>query len=278
VGEVSFDHLFNAILLLVFPSDILMMPSSPASIRTQQHLLIRQLADRIESIWHQYLELQPYHLPHDLGYVEGKMEGEKIVIENHCYQTPQFRKLHMELARVGNNLDILHCVMFPRPEYDLPMFGADIVGGRGRISMAIADLSPTNADRQLSEDYIKTLTELPAQEFSQERQFPTWGDIFSPFCVFVHPNDEAEGQQFVQRVSDYLELHCQTAIVTQSTPERTAEILAGQRYYCGRQQENDKTRRVLEKAFGTEWADRYMTTVLFDLAEESAEEPAGIDV
>jgi phycocyanobilin:ferredoxin oxidoreductase len=255
-----------------------MMPSSPASIRTQQHLLIRQLADRIESIWHQYLDLQPYHLPHDLGYVEGKMEGEKIVIENHCYQTPQFRKLHMELARVGNNLDILHCVMFPRPEYDLPMFGADIVGGRGRISMAIADLSPTNADRQLSEDYIKTLTELPAQEFSQERQFPTWGDIFSPFCVFVHPNDEAEGQQFVKRVSDYLELHCQKAIATQSTPERTEEILAGQRYYCGRQQENDKTRRVLEKAFGTEWADRYMTTVLFDLAEApAAEEPAGID-
>jgi phycocyanobilin:ferredoxin oxidoreductase len=31
------------------------------------------------------------------------------------------------------------------------------------------------------------------------------------------------------------------------------------------QQQNDKTRRVLEKAFGTEWADRYMTMVLFDL-------------
>ncbi|MFM7880858.1 MAG: phycocyanobilin:ferredoxin oxidoreductase, partial [Microcystis panniformis] len=29
----------------------------------------------------------------------------------------------------------------------------------------------------------------------------------------------------------------------------------------------DKTRRVLEKAFGWEWAERYMTGVLFDLPD-----------
>ena len=34
-----------------------------------------------------------------------------------------------------------------------------------------------------------------------------------------------------------------------------------------KQQQNDKTRRVLEKAFGEEWAENYMTTVLFDVPE-----------
>jgi len=34
--------------------------------------------------------------------------------------------------------------------------------------------------------------------------------------------------------------------------------------YCEKQQQNDKTRRVLEKSFGTEWTERYMTTKLFD--------------
>ncbi len=62
-------------------------------------------------------------MPAHLGYVEGRLEGEKLTIENRCYQTPQFRKLHLELAKVGTTLDILHCVMFPRPEYALPMFG-----------------------------------------------------------------------------------------------------------------------------------------------------------
>ncbi|MEO1635862.1 MAG: phycocyanobilin:ferredoxin oxidoreductase, partial [Cyanobacteria bacterium J06631_9] len=34
--------------------------------------------------------------------------------------------------------------------------------------------------------------------------------------------------------------------------------------------QNDKTRRVLEKAFGSQWAERYMTTVLFDLPTAAA--------
>jgi len=43
--------------------------------------------------------------------------------------------------------------------------------------------------------------------------------------------------------------------------------LAGQRHYCQQQRQNDKTRRILEKAFDPEWAERYMTTVLFDLPD-----------
>ncbi|BCX07934.1 MAG: hypothetical protein KatS3mg066_1793 [Fischerella sp.] len=108
-----------------------MSTTSIPSLREQQHPLIRQLADSIEAAWHKHLDLSPYNLPAELGYVEGRLEGEKLIIENRCYQTPQFRKMHLELAKVGNMLDILHCVMFPRPEYDLPMFGCDLVGGRG---------------------------------------------------------------------------------------------------------------------------------------------------
>jgi len=50
-----------------------------------------------------------------------------------------------------------------------------------------------------------------------------------------------------------------------SSPE-IDQILAGQRNYCQKQQQNDKTRRVLEKSFGMEWTERYMTTMLFDYA------------
>ncbi|NET49608.1 MAG: phycocyanobilin:ferredoxin oxidoreductase, partial [Merismopedia sp. SIO2A8] len=105
-----------------------------SSLRESQHTLIHQLADCIEAHWQHYLPLSPYSIPEDLGYVEGSLEGEKILIENRCYQTPQFRKLHLELAQVGHRLDILHCVMFPRSNYDLPIFGADLVGGKGGIS------------------------------------------------------------------------------------------------------------------------------------------------
>ncbi len=241
-----------------------MVLTSGFSLREQQHSTIRHLADRIESTWMQALDLSPYLLPDDLGYVEGKLEGEKLRIENRCYQSPQFRKIHLELAQVGNMLDILHCVMFPRPEYGLPMFGADLVAGRGQLSAAIVDLSPISGDRRLPLNYVQALGSLPQMHFSQPRELPEWGSIFSEFCIFIRPANPQEEADFIHHVVTLLKIHCQQAIATAPTPEQRANILAGQEHYCNQQQQNDKTRRVLEKAFGSEWADHYMTTVLFD--------------
>jgi phycocyanobilin:ferredoxin oxidoreductase len=243
-----------------------MSESTEMSLRSQQHPLIHRLANCIEEVWREYLDLSPYRVPEDLGYIEGCLEGEKLVIENHCYQTPQFRKLHLELAQVGNGLDILHCVMFPKSEYALPIFGADLVGGRGAISAAIADLSPVNAARSLPEPYREALSALPEPPFSQRRALPEWGDIFSEFCLFVRPAGTEEEDAFLTRVQQFLTVHCQIARAANplTSPQEIDSILAGQRYYCTKQQQNDKTRRVLEKSFGHEWTERYMTTMLFD--------------
>ncbi|MEM7769777.1 MAG: phycocyanobilin:ferredoxin oxidoreductase [Cyanobacteria bacterium P01_A01_bin.37] len=249
-----------------------MSVSTQPSISQQQHPLIQELAALIVETWEEFLQLSPYSLPDDLGYVEGRLEGEKLVIENRCFQSPQFRKMHLELARVGKTLDILHCVMFPRPEYNLPMFGTDIVVGRGQISAAVVDLSPTDADQALPNDYRIDLQALADLNFSQPRSLPPWGHIFSDFCLFVRPDNPEEEAKFIHRVGDFLRIHCQQASIAVPTPDRRDELLAGQYRYCSQQQENDKTRRVLEKAFGAEWADRYMTTVLFDIPERHSSE------
>jgi len=225
--------------------------------------MIRDLADRIESVWQRYLPLSDYQLPEDLGYVEGRLEGERLIIENRCYQTPQFRKLHLELARVGENLDILHCVMFPRLDYPLPMFGCVLVGGRGQISAAIVDLSPVMGE--LPGDYEAEMKALPPLSFTEERPLPSWGTIFSPHCRFIRPTTTTEEGTFVGLIEDYLRIHCQRAGATHSTTATIAQVRQGQDRYCTQQRQNDKTRRVLEKAFGASWADRYMTEVLFDL-------------
>ncbi|MEG3436839.1 phycocyanobilin:ferredoxin oxidoreductase [Pannus brasiliensis CCIBt3594] len=245
-----------------------MIPVVQPTIRSLLHPLIGQLATSILASWETYLDLSPFELPEGLGYVEGRLEGERLVIENRCYQTPQFRKMHLELAKVGSGLDILHCVMFPRSEYPLPMFGCDIVAGKAGISAAIADLSPTSPDKSLSIEYRQALEALPVVSYAQQRDLPPWGDIFSEFCLFIRPDNPEEERQFLQRVEDFLTIHCKYA---KNCPPVDADeqkhYLDGQRNYCAKQQENDKTRRVLEKAFGLEWADRYMTTVLFDIPE-----------
>ncbi len=250
-----------------------MLETSQPSLRQEQHPLIHRLAERIINYWQKYLELSPYSLPEGLGYVEGKLEGEKLRIENRCYQTPEFRKMHLELAKVGKNLDILHCVMFPRPEYPLPMFGCDIVAGRGGISAAIADLSPTSPDRVLSPSYNEYLSALPKADFTEVRELPPWADIFSDYCLFVRPHNLEEEQNFLDLAANYLRIHCQQATQVPTLSHQQQQLyLAGQQYYCNKQQQNDKTRRVLEKAFGEEWAENYMTTVLFDVPKSLDEQ------
>ncbi len=243
-----------------------MIATVQSSLREHQHILIRELANFIEAYWQDYLSLSPYEIPKDLGYVEGSLEGEKLIIENHCYQTPQFRKLHLELAQVGTSLDILHCVMFPHADYPLPIFGVDIVANKGGVGAAIVDLSPMNCDRILSDNYRDVLKNLPAVSFSQPRTLPEWGDIFSEFCLFIRPVDEREQELFLTQVKHFLRLHCQIAISTSqvSSGVEATEIIAAQHYYCSQQQKNDKTRKVLEKSLGKAWTERYMKTMLFD--------------
>ena len=251
----------------------------------ESNRLIRALADSIEEIWSSHLNLKPYPLPQDLGYVEGSLQGECIVIENRCYQSLQFRKLHLELARVGDRLQILHCVMFPRLHYNLPIFGADLVGQSHRVSAAIADLSPTTtiatavsptqpsdstmaSPRTLPQRYQTTLIQSPPPDFCTPRELPSWGDIFSDFCLFVAPQTDTEDQQFLAYVQHLLTVHCQFATQTEPVKSKRerADIQAGHHNYCEKQRQNDKTRRVLEMSFGKAWADRYMRTMLFDVA------------
>lgn len=237
-----------------------------SDLKTRLYPLINQLAETIIQTWQDNLTLSDYQLPEGLGYVEGKLEGERLTIENRCYQSPQFRKMHLELAKVGTNLDILHCVMFPHVNYPLPMFGCDIVAGKAGISAAIVDLSPTNADKILPLDYQESLSALETPQFSDVRDLPVWGDIFSPYCLFIRPHNDSEEGLFLQRVKDFLTIHCRLAEKSQPVSDEDSLIyLEGQKNYCYQQQQNDKTRRVLEKAFGIEWAENYMTSVLFDL-------------
>lgn len=243
-----------------------MLQSLAKPLRKRQHPVIQQLSHNIEALWNQHLSLSPYRIPEDLGYIEGHLEREKLTIENICYKTPQFRKLHLELAQVGDVLDILHCVMFPHPDYPLPVYGVDVVVGRGTISAAIVDLSPIHSDRKLPKAYGQPMADLPLYEFSQIRSLPPWGHIFSDNCVFIRPTSDLEQRHFLKYALNLLNLHCTIAQQSQPTVSATekSEIWEGHKRYCEHQQKNDKTRRVLVNAFGEAWAERYMSTMLFD--------------
>jgi phycocyanobilin:ferredoxin oxidoreductase len=229
------------------------------------HPLVESLAERIRAAWSGLPELEPLPVAADLEAISGSLDGEHLFIRNELWRSRGLRKLHLETARLGLGLQILHCVWFPDPRSDLPVFGADIVASPAGVSAAIVDLSPVRGE--LPEGIATALAARQAVQYSQPRELPAWGSIFSPFVRFVRPMGVDEDRQFVEEVGEILEILADASrrsTLAAADDPTTVERWQGQLRYCKQQKQNDKTRRVLEKAFDPAWADRYIEELLFD--------------
>lgn len=229
------------------------------------HPLVDRLAAAIRGCSADLPELEPLAVDPELEAISGSLDGEALFIRNELHRCRGLRKLHLETARLGLGLQILHCVWFPDPRFDLPVFGADIVASPAGVSAAIMDLSPVRG--VLPEGIAAALAERPPRHYSQPRELPPWGSIFSPHVRFVRPADAAEEGMFVEEVAEALAIlagACHHTPAQAATDPATVERWAGQLSYCKQQKQNDKTRRVLEKAFNPAWAERYIEDLLFD--------------
>ena len=241
------------------------MTQIPADAPLAVHPLVAALAARIRVHRDGLPELGALPLDPQLEAVSGSLDGEELFIRNEVHRSRGLRKLHLETARLGGGLQILHCVFFPDPCFDLPVFGADVVAGRAGVSAAIADLSPV--DGTLPKPMAAALADRPIAPFSQVRDLPAWGSIFSPHVLFVRPTSPQEEAGFIEAVNGMLEVMGEA--VSRSPRQAwndpaTLRRWEGQLLYCKQQKQNDKTRRVLEKAFDLHWADHYIEQLLFD--------------
>ena len=229
------------------------------------HPLVTAMADGIRACWTDLPDLSSLGVSQDLERISGSLDGERLFIRNELKCCRGLRKMHLEIARLGLGLQILHCVWFPDPRYNLPIFGADVVAGPAGISAAIVDLSPVVDG--LPETIESALISLERPTFRQERDLPGWGTIFSSHVRFIRPDGSDEEESFLKVVLTYLQV-LRSAVIS-AAPDRaddpfTLKRFEGQCHYCLQQKRNDKTRRVLEKAFNSSWADRYISELLFD--------------
>jgi phycocyanobilin:ferredoxin oxidoreductase len=230
------------------------------------HPLVDALAERIRACRAALPGLEPLAIAPELEAISGSLDGDELFIRNEVHCSHGLRKLHLETARLGAGLQILHCVFFPDPRCDLPVFGADIVAGRGGVSAAIVDLSPV-LETGLPPGIRTALQQRSRPAFAQVRELPPWGAIFSPEVLFVRPEGPREEAWFVDEVEAFLSVLAEAAARAELQPADAGATVArwhGQLRYCKQQKQNDKTRRVLEKAFDPHWANRYIEELLFD--------------
>jgi len=190
--------------------------------------------------------------------------GKELYIENEFHKAKGFRKLHIEVAEFSKNLKILHCVFFPDPKFDIPIFGMDLVKINDIVSAAIVDLSPASQNQGVK--YEKFLSKVDKSSFTSLREIPKWGEIFSENVFFASLKSKSEKNDFCKVVDEYLSILIKLS--KEAKPEFKEEIIQErknyQKNYCVQQMKNEKTSMILLKYFDEKWVNNYIKTVLFD--------------
>ena len=191
-------------------------------------------------------------------------KGREFYIENEFHKAKGFRKLHIEVAEFSKNLKILHCVFFPDPKFDIPIFGMDLVKINDIVSAAIVDLSPSSHNQGMKYDNL--LSKIDKSSFTSLREIPNWGEIFSKNVFFASLKRNSEKNAFCKIVNEYLSILIK--LTKEAKPEFNDEIIQEridyQKNYCVQQMKNEKTSLVLLKYFEEKWVKNYIKTILFD--------------
>ena len=123
---------------------------------------------------------------------------------NEMHQSKKLRKMHLETGYT-DNIEVMHCVLYPSVDYPIPIFGADIVETPKVITAAIIDLSPVCGTERLMELFKDISFKY---NFEENRILPQWGEeIFSEGCKFVRIKNEKEKQMYLNMIKDTLNLY-----------------------------------------------------------------------
>lgn len=210
-------------------------------------------------------DVEPLKIDPKSNKIYRNLNKDELFIFNDFYQAKGFRKIHLEVAMLGKSLQILHCVFFPDPCYELPIFGADLVFNSNNLSAAIVDLSPVG--KHLPDSLVSQMRSLQSPKFNDSRKLPEWGFIFSPYVCFIRPVNFIEEKLFLKLIDQYLSLLLSLLVRVEADNINsldTMDRLKYQKRYCSNQKLNDKTRAILTKFFGSSWAEEYINKILFE--------------
>ncbi len=222
--------------------------------------LVRNIGERRSLL----RSLEPIEINPDFLNIVSKNKESNFFIENQFHKAKGFRKLHVEIAEFSSSLKILHCVFFPDPNYNIPIFGLDLVKVNDKVTAAIVDLSPVSSSINLELESL--LIEANKDDFGIKRKIPDWGNIFSKHVFFASLKNEQDQNYFYKIVDIYMSILVKFTrnILPDEQPENIQERIYFQKKYCTQQMKNEKTSMVLLKYFDKKWVDRYIREILFD--------------
>jgi phycocyanobilin:ferredoxin oxidoreductase len=182
--------------------------------------------------------------------------------DNALFESPVFRRAHVELFHVPGTFAVLHVCIFPRTTVAAPVFGFDMVAGRDQATGAFLDYSPVVS--ACTGPTLAAVVDAAARDgFGHHRARPDWGGIFSPAFFAVRPSGVEEAGRAMALGQRALR-HYAAALRGGAWPAYPeGEVRLGQAAYAAGQRRNPHTLRMLARFVGQDAAEAFMREVLF---------------
>lgn len=196
------------------------------------------------------LTLAPLTLPPDLATMDGEWKGAPVRLRARAWSGPRIR--YARFVHVDGALDIANLLCLSRPEWPLPLLGADLVDVGREAAVVVADLSPL-APRQAPHP--------------RAAELPAWCAAWlSDGALFTRVTPD-EASTVEHRVLDHVRTYVDLAASARPHQGGADDVRQRQQAYCAAHLEDDRGLQLLVRMFDHGRGERFLREVLFPIGE-----------
>jgi 15,16-dihydrobiliverdin:ferredoxin oxidoreductase len=218
----------------------------------------------------QRFSLQSSPIPAGLEYKVSDRGRQPATIQSWCHHCPEFRKIRYTYIDAGTSAQIFNSVIYPSPEYELPLLGIDFLSFGQVKNLIVMDFQPLFQDAAYLEKYIHPLKALHDQypDLAQdlEMKFYDSNQYFSKYLLFAKTDPETVKTRVFEAFKDYLNLYWQ--MLDEATPSHAPEdvqrIVKAQKDYDQYSADRDPASGLFSSYFGHEWSEQFLYGFLFE--------------
>jgi 15,16-dihydrobiliverdin:ferredoxin oxidoreductase len=240
------------------------------SIDPNRHLTyMDMLTSQLELI--QSLGMKEVNLEQKFAYQTSDRKPARI--SNLCFKNDQFRKVRLTYFDAGESVQVFNSVWYPSFEYDIPLFGVDLISlGSNRV-LTVMDFQPLHPTAEYSEKYISPLCDI--RNKYPELQGVLSGKIyddtsfFSKQMLFGRFTDESKVKPVVlPAYNEYVNafMECSKKAIPNYDPKAMEVVKNRQSAYDIYSAAKDPAVGLFDAYFGKEWSCSFVHDFLFDLS------------
>jgi hypothetical protein len=163
---------------------------------------------------------------------------------NKVWASSVYRRAHIDVvdARDSKGLWMMHCCIFPHLHNPAPIFGFDVIAGKGKITGCFYDYSPSGDHFHPMLDWFAD--EANRLDWNKKRKLPDWAErIFSPNMIAAGNVQDAEELEQIVNIARKGIMHYLSTVG--ETNNTVLDATVHQNYYCDNQKQNPHTPKVM---------------------------------